>query len=73
MPGVHLVAARRKVGDARTAGLVAYTSPDRPSLYVDGSPERAPWIGDEAVRQKGAVILWTVVKAETTAAEAVGV
>jgi 4-amino-4-deoxy-L-arabinose transferase-like glycosyltransferase len=47
------------VGDVRTAGLVALTSPDRPSLYVDGSSERAPWITDEAIRQKGAVIVWT--------------
>ena len=26
------------VGDVRTAGLVALASPDRPSLYIDGSP-----------------------------------
>ena len=47
------------IGDARTAGLVAFASPDRPSLYRDGSPERAPWLSDEAVREKGAVVIWT--------------
>jgi hypothetical protein len=47
------------IGDARTAGLVAFASPDRPSLYIDGAPERAPWISDAAVREKGAVVTWT--------------
>src|SRR5688572_31240636 len=37
------------VGDARTAGLVALASPDRPSVYLDGSPARAPWLTDAAV------------------------
>jgi hypothetical protein len=46
------------IGDARTAGLVALASPDRPSLYVDGSPELAPWISDVALRQKGAILIW---------------
>jgi 4-amino-4-deoxy-L-arabinose transferase-like glycosyltransferase len=49
------------VGDARTAGLVALASPDRPSLYLDASPARAPWLDDEAVRQKGAIVLWTAI------------
>jgi hypothetical protein len=47
------------VGDARTAGLVALASPDRPSLYVEGSPALAPWLTDEAVREKGAILAWT--------------
>ena len=46
------------IGDVRTAGLVALASPDRPSLYVDGSPELAPWLSDEVVRQKGAILVW---------------
>jgi hypothetical protein len=49
------------IGDARTAGLVALASSDRPSLYLDGSPARAPWLNDEAVRQKGAIVLWTAI------------
>jgi len=47
------------VGDARTAGLVALASPDRPSLYLDGSAARAPWLSDEAVRDNGAMVIWT--------------
>jgi hypothetical protein len=54
------------VGDVRSAGFVAFTSPDRPSLFVDGSPERAPWISDAAVREKGAVVLWTATDAAGT-------
>jgi hypothetical protein len=46
------------IGDVRTAGLVALASPDRPSLYVDGAAELAPWISEEAVRQKGAILVW---------------
>jgi hypothetical protein len=54
------------VGDVRGAGLVAFTSPDRPSLYVDGLPERAPWVSDETVRRNGAIVLWTVTDAAGT-------
>jgi hypothetical protein len=47
------------VGDARTAGLVALASADRPRLYLDGDPERAPWMRPGEVAEKGAVVLWT--------------
>ena len=46
------------IGDVRTAGLVAFASADRPSLYVDGDPAHAPWLNDDAVRDKGAIITW---------------
>jgi len=46
------------IGDVRTAGLVAFASSDRPSLYVDGDPQSAPWLSDDAVREKGAIITW---------------
>jgi len=49
------------VGDVRSAGLVALASPDRPSVYVDASPQRAPWLTDEAVRKKGAILVWTAI------------
>ncbi|MEA2927576.1 MAG: hypothetical protein QOG38_4 [Hyphomicrobiales bacterium] len=54
------------VGDVRSAGLVAFASSDRPSLYVDASPERAPWLSDDAVRRDGAVVLWTATDAAGT-------
>jgi 4-amino-4-deoxy-L-arabinose transferase-like glycosyltransferase len=53
-------------GDARSAGLVAITSSDRPRLYVDGSPARAPWITDAALREKGAIVMWTATDAAGT-------
>ena len=53
-------------GDVRSAGLVALTSSDRPSLYVDGSPERAPWLSSDDVRRNGAVVLWTATDAAGT-------
>jgi len=46
------------IGDVRTAGLVAFASSDRPSLFVDGDPQSAPWLSDDAVREKGAIITW---------------
>jgi 4-amino-4-deoxy-L-arabinose transferase-like glycosyltransferase len=46
------------VGDVRTAGLVALASADRPSLYIDGSPALSPWLSDNAVREKGAILVW---------------
>jgi hypothetical protein len=54
------------VGDVRTAGLVALASPDRPSLYVDASPALAPWLSDDAVREKGAILTWTATDAAGT-------
>jgi hypothetical protein len=54
------------VGDVRSAGLVASTSTDRPHLFIDGAPERAPWISDDAVRRDGAIVLWTATDAAGT-------
>jgi len=54
------------IGDKRTAGLVAFASPDRPSLYVDANPARSPWLNDEVVRQKGAIVTWPVTDAAGT-------
>jgi 4-amino-4-deoxy-L-arabinose transferase-like glycosyltransferase len=54
------------VGDVRTAGLVAFASPDRPSLYIDGSPALSPWLSDNAVREKGAILVWSAVDAAGT-------
>ena len=41
------------IGDVRTAGLVALASPDRPSLYVDGSPALSPWLSDDGGAREG--------------------
>lgn len=46
------------VGDADNAGLVAFGSSDRPSLYLVGAPARSPWVTDQDIRQHGAVVIW---------------
>jgi hypothetical protein len=45
-------------GEPRTAALVALGAPSRPSLYLDATPERTPWITADDVRRKGAVVVW---------------
>ena len=45
-------------GDPRTAALVAMGAPSRPSLFLDATPERSPWIGVSDVSAKGAIIVW---------------
>jgi hypothetical protein len=45
-------------GDPRTAALVALGAPSRPSLYLDATPERSPWVSADAVKAKGAVVVW---------------
>jgi hypothetical protein len=45
-------------GDPRTAALVALGAPSRPSLYLDATPARSPWVTPDAVRAKGAIVVW---------------
>ena len=51
------------IGDSRLGGLVALGSPQRPSLYVDASHERATWVSDADVLEKGAIVVWPVTDA----------
>ncbi len=45
-------------GDPQTAALIALEARSRPSLLVNASPERSPWVGPTDVREKGAVVVW---------------
>jgi uncharacterized membrane protein len=45
-------------GDPRTAALIALGSPSRPSLFLDATPERTPWVTADDVRRKGAIVVW---------------
>jgi 4-amino-4-deoxy-L-arabinose transferase-like glycosyltransferase len=45
-------------GDIDNAGLVAAYSPDRPSLYLVGAPERTPWASDKDMREQGGIVIW---------------
>lgn len=47
-------------GDADVAGLVAMSSPDRPSLYLPARPELTPWVSDADIREHGAMLVWEV-------------
>jgi 4-amino-4-deoxy-L-arabinose transferase-like glycosyltransferase len=45
-------------GEPRTAALVAMGSQSRPSLLLDVTPERTPWVTFNDVRTKGAIVVW---------------
>jgi hypothetical protein len=39
---------------------VALASPQRPSVLIDASHERAPWVSEADVRTKGAIVVWPI-------------
>jgi 4-amino-4-deoxy-L-arabinose transferase-like glycosyltransferase len=45
-------------GDPQLASLVAIGAPSRPSIFLDITPERSPWVSPEAVKTKGAIVVW---------------
>jgi hypothetical protein len=45
-------------GEPRTAALIALGAASRPSLILDAAPERSPWVSIDAVKTKGAVLVW---------------
>jgi hypothetical protein len=45
-------------GEPGTAALVALGAPTRPSLYLDATPGRTPWITADDIRRKGVVVVW---------------
>jgi 4-amino-4-deoxy-L-arabinose transferase-like glycosyltransferase len=45
-------------GDPRTAAIVALGAPSRPSLFLSATPERSPWVSADAIRSKGAIVVW---------------
>ena len=49
------------IGGAELASAVAFGSPDRPHVFVDADPKRAPWIDPTRLRQRGAIVVWPVV------------
>jgi hypothetical protein len=44
-------------GEPRTAALVAL-GPSRPSLYLNATPQRSPWVTPEMLRMRGAIVVW---------------
>jgi 4-amino-4-deoxy-L-arabinose transferase-like glycosyltransferase len=48
---------RTIIGDFWYAGNVAYHTPNRPSVFIDGDPRKSPWIQWAKVRARGAVVV----------------
>jgi hypothetical protein len=46
------------VGERIDAGQIAFYSPDRPFLYIDGSTRKSPWITPELIASSGALVVW---------------
>jgi len=45
-------------GEPRIAALVALAAPSRPSLFFDAAPSLSPWVSLDAVKAKGAILVW---------------
>lgn len=45
-------------GHPHTASLVALSAPGRPSIYLDATPDRSPWVTDADIARRGAVVVW---------------
>src|SRR4029450_10814859 len=45
-------------GAPRTAALIALGAPSRPSVFLDATPERSPWVTPDAIKSKGAIVVW---------------
>jgi hypothetical protein len=45
-------------GDARTAALIALAARGRPDLFFDAAPDRSPWVTMDAIKAKGAIMVW---------------
>jgi 4-amino-4-deoxy-L-arabinose transferase-like glycosyltransferase len=45
-------------GEPRTAALIALASRSRPSLFLDATPDRSPWVTMDDVKSRGAIVVW---------------
>jgi hypothetical protein len=45
-------------GDPRTAALVELGAASRPSLFLEATPKRSPWVSIHDVRTRGAIVVW---------------
>ena len=46
------------LGDSWFGGTMAWYSPDRPQLMIDGNTQLSPWVRPTEVAQKGALVVW---------------
>lgn len=47
------------VADAQIGSAIALLSRDRPHLFIDADPARAPWADREKIEAAGAVVIWS--------------
>jgi hypothetical protein len=45
-------------GEPRTAALIALGASGRPSLLLDATPERSPWVTLDDIKVKGGIVVW---------------
>jgi 4-amino-4-deoxy-L-arabinose transferase-like glycosyltransferase len=45
-------------GEPRAAALVALGASGRPSLLLDATPERSPWVTVDDIKSKGGIVVW---------------
>jgi 4-amino-4-deoxy-L-arabinose transferase-like glycosyltransferase len=55
-------------GDGWLAGLVAMRANPRPSVWIDASFIKSPWITQQAVAREGALVVWRIRKVAMPAA-----
>jgi hypothetical protein len=54
------------VGDITTASAIALLSRDRPHVFIDADPVRAPWADRAKIEGAGAVVVWRIRGADAT-------
>lgn len=47
-------------GEEFTASAVALASRDRPRVFIDADPLRAPWLNRETIEREGAIAVWEI-------------
>jgi hypothetical protein len=45
-------------GEPRIASLIALDSASRPSLFLDATPQRSPWVTMDVMHVKGGIVVW---------------
>lgn len=55
------------IGRPLLASEIALAVPDRPQIFPDADPKLAPWIGNDGLRMKGAVVFWPIAHGGDTA------
>jgi hypothetical protein len=58
-------------GDPRTAALIGLGAASRPSLFLEATPKRSPWVSIGDIRTRGAIVVWPTTDTAGTPPEAI--